>query len=193
MNSFDLSYLIYAGLLLGAILLSVLASRRSELGSVLKQGTVWLILFLVVVFGYGIWTDIQSNAKLQFARETVDGQVVIPKGADGHFHATLMVNDTPIKFLVDTGASQIVLSMQDAQRLGFDPSKLTFWNTANTANGPVRTAPVRLETMVLGPYMETNFRASVNEGAMNTSLLGMEYLNRFSSIQLSPTELTLSK
>lgn len=193
MNSFDLSSLIYTGLLLGAILLSVLASRRSALGPMLRQGMVWFILFLIVIFGYGIWTDIQSNSKLQFARETTDGQVIIPKGSDGHFHATLLVNDTPINFLVDTGATQIVLSMKDAQELGFDPSKLTFWNVANTANGPVRTAPVRLETMILGPYMETNLRASVNEGALEVSLLGMEYLSRFSSVQLSPTELRLSK
>lgn len=193
MQSIDTPSLIYSSLLLGAILLSVLASRRHEMSSVVKQGMMWLILFLVVIFGYGIWSDIQGNTKINFASETATGEVLIKKRADGHFYTTVMVNDKPINFLVDTGASQIVLAMKDAKTLGFDPSKLTFWNVANTANGQVRTAPVRLDSMVLGPYLETNLRASVNEGAMEISLLGMEYLNRFSSIQMSQNELKISK
>ena len=193
MESFDYANLIYASLLLGVILLSVLVSRRNQLGQVMKQATVWLVVFLVVVFGYGMWTDIQDNSKLQFAQETSNGDVVIPKRPDGHYYATLLVNDTPINFLVDTGATQIVLNMEDAKALGFDPETLTFWNVANTANGQVRTAPVRLETMALGPYVERNFRASVNEGDLRISLLGMEYLNRFASVQLTPNELRLSK
>ena len=193
MESFDYANLIYASLLLGVILLSVLVSRRNQLGQVMKQATVWLVVFLVVVFGYGMWTDIQGNSKLQFVQETSNGDVIIPKRPDGHYYATLLVNDTPINFLIDTGATQIVLNMEDAKALGFDPETLTFWNVANTANGQVRTAPVRLETMALGPYVERNFRASVNEGDLRISLLGMEYLNRFASIQLTPSELRLSK
>ena len=79
MESFDYANLIYASLLLGVILLSVLVSRRNQLGQVMKQATVWLVVFLVVVFGYGMWTDIQGNSKLQFAQETSNGDVIIPK------------------------------------------------------------------------------------------------------------------
>ena len=62
-----------------------------------------------------------------------------------------------------------------------------------TANGPVRTAPVRLEDVALGPFHDRDVRAFVNEGEMSKSLLGMEYLNRFARLEINGGRLILER
>jgi len=103
------------------------------------------------------------------------------------------VNGKPIEFVIDTGASQVVLSQQDAKKVGIDPSGLAYLGTANTANGTVRTASVRLDTVVLGGLIDSDVRAVVNDGEMDGSLLGMTYLGKFDSITIKDNELILSR
>ena len=62
-----------------------------------------------------------------------------------------------------------------------------------TANGPVSIAPVRLREMTLGPYTDRNVSASVNSGEMKISLLGMSYLNLYSSIEISQKQMILKR
>ena len=81
--------------------------------------------------------------------------------------------------MADTGASNMVLSTQDAERLGIDPASLVYLGQAQTANGIVRTARVELPEIALGPFRDTDFPAWVNEGEMGMSLLGMEYLGLY--------------
>jgi aspartyl protease family protein len=81
--------------------------------------------------------------------------------------------------MVDTGASGMVLSLADARRLGIDPDSLLFLGEAQTANGVVRTATVTLPVVELGPFRTEDFRAFVNGGEMDGSLLGMDYLRQF--------------
>lgn len=81
--------------------------------------------------------------------------------------------------MVDTGASGMVLASGDAERLGIDLGSLAFRGQANTANGVVRTARVTLPLVELGPFRNENFGAFVTEGALEQSLLGMDYLGQF--------------
>ena len=117
----------------------------------------------------------------------------MPRAPDGHYYLPVEVNGQPITFLVDTGASQIVLSSQDAERIGIEPDQLNYFGRANTANGQVRTAPVSLDTLTLGPITDRNISAWVNEGELNKSLLGMDYLHRFSNVQFANGRLLLSR
>jgi len=107
--------------------------------------------------------------------------------------SVLDVNGTPVDFVVDTGASQVVLSQFDARRVGLDPTALNYLGIANTANGQVRTAAVTLDTVTLGGYRDEDVRAVVNGGEMNGSLLGMTYLSRYDSISITDGELILSR
>jgi aspartyl protease family protein len=86
-----------------------------------------------------------------------------------------------------------VLSQKDAVKLGLNPDKLTYFGRALTANGEVRTAPVRLDTVAIGPYNDRNLSAVVNAGDLGQSLLGMNYLQRWSRIEISDGKLTLSR
>jgi aspartyl protease family protein len=87
----------------------------------------------------------------------------------------------------------VVLTQEDAARVGLDPDNLPYIGTAFTANGEVATAPVRLDTVDLGEMRDTRVRASVNSGEMESSLLGMSYLSRFSSIEIRRDLLILSR
>ena len=107
-----------------------------------------------------------------------DLEYVIQAGAGGHFVVEAAVNGAPVTFLVDTGASSIVLTMEDAERVGFRPESLRFTERFASANGEVRAAPVVLRELRVGQFSVFDMPASVNEAPLRVSLLGMSFLRR---------------
>jgi len=193
MEENDFSRLIYLSVLVVAILGSVLISRRGAYGKMFRQAGVWLLIFMGLVAIVASWQDIRQSGQTMSFQQSEDGAIIIPKEIDGHFHLTVTINDRPIEFLVDTGASDIVLTRKDAARVGFDPNRLDYWGMANTANGTVRLATIRLETVRLGEFIDKNIRASVNKAPMEKSLLGMRYLSKFSAIEISNDQMILKR
>ncbi|NDH22142.1 MAG: TIGR02281 family clan AA aspartic protease [Rhodobacteraceae bacterium] len=193
MRTGDWEQLVYYGILLAALLGGVLLTRRGQMGKTLRQFGLWALIFGGIVMAYGIWEDISRNSTGSFARENEQGNVVLEKQRDGHFHATVVINGAPIDTLVDTGATLTVLTAQDAARAGFDMDRLQFSGQARTANGIVATAPVRLNRVALGPFEERNVRAAVNGGNLDKSLLGMEFLNRFGRLEITRDQLIITK
>ncbi|MBW8881542.1 MAG: TIGR02281 family clan AA aspartic protease [Asticcacaulis sp.] len=121
-----------------------------------------------------------------------DGRITaIPKSGDGHFWATALVNEKAVRFLVDTGATEVVLTPSDAQRLGFDASNLTYDQKVVTANGQTVAALVTLTTVGIGRSEISNVDALVVKDGLSTSLLGMSYLGRLSRIEATPSSLVL--
>ena len=170
-------YLVAAALL-PARLLRLAARADRAVGC--ATSLVWVLIFAMVVIAYG-FRDVLREQLLPAAMVQVSGDTVeLRRGSDGHFHATLEVNGEPVRFMVDTGASGIVLSRRDAERIGLDAGRRsTYLGTAQTANGRVATAGVRLGLVRLGGFTDTGVPASVSEGGLDTSLLGMSYLDRF--------------
>ena len=183
----------YLGLLGAAVLMWFVTQNRQSLGKTLQQALIWVFLFIGVIAVVGLWEDIRSASAPAGRMTTTDNSVVAPRARDGHYYLQLLVNGKPVDFLVDTGASQIVLSQQDASRIGIDVNDLNYFGRALTANGEVRTAPTKLDDVVLGPFTDRGLTAWVNEGDMDRSLLGMEYLQRFSTLQINPQSLTLAR
>lgn len=192
MFSSDTDRLIYLSVLLGITVLAVLSTRGS-LRQFLRPLLIWLGIFTVVTLGYGAWMSVSEPKSQQTITTNAQGHIILPLQSDGHFQATLIINDTPVDFVVDTGASEIVLTQQDAQRIGFNLDRLNFMNVALTANGTVATAPVRLADVQFGPHRDTNVRAMINGGDLFQSLLGMSYLRRFGSIELTPEAMIIRR
>ncbi|MBL3568840.1 aspartyl protease [Rhodovulum sulfidophilum] len=193
MTGDDFGRLIYLVLLATVIAGYFLLSHRRRLGQVAQQAAIWGLIFIGVIAGFGLWSDIRNDVA---PRQTVfadENRIEVPRAPDGHYYMTLRINDVPIRFVVDTGATDVVLTRDDAEKVGIDPQSLQFFGEAHTANGAVRTAPVRLDVVELGPVTDRNLRAFVNSGEMRESLLGMAYLNRFERIEVVRDRMILTR
>lgn len=173
----DIGRLVYLGLILASLIGWAMVEFRQRMGQALRMALAWGAIFLAMMGGYGLWQDMQRGPRLMTVAG--DHRIELPRQADGHYYATLTINGVEVLFVIDTGASGMVLSMQDAGRLGLNPDSLAFLGEASTANGIVRTAMVTLPLVELGPFRDMDFRAYVNEGDLSGSLLGMDYLERF--------------
>lgn len=193
MSEFQTGNLIYLVVLGTALIVMFIVNNRQGIGATLRQMVTWGLIFLAVLAGYGLWEDVKRTVMPTQTVIASENRIVVPRSADGHFYLTLDINDRPVRFMVDTGASDLVLSRDDAIKAGLDPDDLSFFGRARTANGEVRTAPVTLETVALGPYVDRNVAASVNDGAMAGSLLGMRYLDRWSRMEMGGGELILTR
>jgi aspartyl protease family protein len=118
-------------------------------------------------------------------------EVVIEADRGGHFLMEMAVNGAPVLFLVDTGASAVVLSSDDARRVGLDPRRLTYSQRFQTANGVVRAAPVTLREVRVGQFSVYDLPASVNEAPLAVSLLGMSFLSRLAGYEVRGDRLVL--
>ena len=168
----------YLAIILVALGGWVMVEFRQRMGQALRMAMAWGLIFVGVMAGYGLWSDIRRDI-LPIQEVAQNGAVEVPRAGDGHYYLTLMINGTAVPFMVDTGASGMVLSGDDAARLGIEPESLAFRGEANTANGVVRTARVTLPLVELGPFRNENFGAYVTEGDLGQSLLGMDYLGQF--------------
>jgi aspartyl protease family protein len=168
-----------------------LAFIRAQPGTALRNIAVWVAIGLVLVLGYSLKDEIGGALMPSAGTETADGTMQFERGLDGHFHVEAEVDGVRIRFLVDTGASDVVFSAADARRLGFDPEKLDYSQRYSTANGPVLGAPVRLDEIVIGSIRVADISASVNQGEMDGSLLGMSFLSRLSGFSVEGDRLVL--
>ncbi|MEO3431010.1 TIGR02281 family clan AA aspartic protease [Pelagibius sp. CAU 1746] len=119
-------------------------------------------------------------------------ELVLHAGAHGHFMVDAAVNGELLRFMVDTGASSIYLTPEDAERLGWPAQRLTFSERYGTAAGEVRAAPVTLRSLRIGQLELYDLPASVGEQSSGISLLGMSFLKRLESYQVRGDTLILS-
>ncbi len=187
------------GQLIGAVLMALVAiallvnmgGRR--LHKTMQNAAIWGLIFVGTIAAVGLWEDIQDDVLPRQATFANEGRVEIPRRFDGHYYMTLDVNGAPVEFVVDTGATEIVLTKEDAAKAGLNIETLQFFGRANTANGTVRTAPVRLDEVNIGGISDRNLPAYVNEGELFQSLLGMSYLSRWDRIEIADNTLVLTR
>ena len=180
----------------------ILAGRR-QWGESLRQAAIWLVLILALATVYIYRFDLQEvgnrlTAGLIPGRAVVSTNaageqiLVIHKGVSGHFEADVSIDGTPLRMLVDTGASSVVLSYEDAMRLGINPDNLVFSVDVSTANGRALAAPVTLRDIAIGSIRRGAIRGMVTEaGRLDQSLLGMSFLETLGSIEITRDELRL--
>ena len=166
---------------------------RNQLGRALQQALIWVLIFLGVVLAAGFAEPLRQTLFHDVARPVAPGSVVLERARDGHFYATAQVNGQTILFLIDTGATQIVLSRRDAERAGIDTRSLSYVIPVSTANGVVSAAPVVLESVLLGSFSDGEVQATVIDTELGQSLLGMDYLNRFDNVRLEGDRFYLTR
>lgn len=188
----DTPSLVYLVLLLMVVGATLIGTVRNRPGRSLQQIMIWALIFLGLVAVAGMWKDIKG-ALVPTQAVLTDGRIEAPLGPDGHYRLTASVNGVDIVFMVDTGASQLVLTQRDAKRVGLNPDTLAWIGKAQTANGTTYTAPVRLESVDIGPIHDRNVPAVVNGGALDISLMGMNYLTRFAKVEFNGSRMILTR
>lgn len=171
--------LAYLTLLGAAVAAGVFAAYRGRIASGLRDALVWGLIVLGLVAVYGLRDDLSAALWPQAAVLRDDGVLELRRARDGHFHMTAEVNGAPVRFLVDTGASGLVLTLDDAERAGIDVASLDFSRRAQTANGTAAVAPVRLRTLDAAGRSARGVPALVGGDGLFASLMGMDWLGGY--------------
>jgi len=188
----DTARILYLSLLLGAIAFYYVIVNRRNLGQMLRHAVLWALIFIGALAAVGLWQDVRPRlAPAQISDGA--GVITVDRDHSGHFSIIAEVNGAPVEFLVDTGASNVVLSLSDAEKAGVDVDNLAFTGRAQTANGTVRTASVKIDTLTLEGITDDGVRAYVTDGELFGSLLGMDYLRRYDSIEIKQDKLILTR
>jgi len=174
----------------------------SSWGKSLGQLAFWGAMVLLLIGGYSYRGELRPFAdrilgELDPSRPRTDSSfpskasAVFTMADDGQFHIRAEVGGVPVSFILDTGASDVMLTPADARRLGFDPASLAYTRRYETANGTVEGAPVTLPAVDIGLIHLAEVAASVSQAEGGSSLLGMSFLGRLSSFHIEGQKLTL--
>ena len=122
------------------------------------------------------------------------GRVELMADERGHFLVDAELNGRFVEVMVDTGATTVAMSYEDAERAGIFVRSIDFTHTANTANGVSRIAPVKIDSISIGGITVRDVRGVVAEpGKLNGTLLGMAFLSRLSRAEMSRGRLILEE
>lgn len=130
----------------------------------------------------------------QVAASSEAGTVTIPAGSSGHFETDAEINGRTVHVMVDTGATVVALSYEDAESLGIFVNPSDFTHFAQTANGQARVAPVTISRISIGDVTVRNVPAVVSDrGNSGRTLLGMSFLGRLSRVEMRGGTLVLQE
>lgn len=177
---------------------------RVGLGEVVRGVLGWGAILIVVVGAYAYRTElIGVGGRLlgvlvpgmpisgQLAGEA-GNSVVIMRNTDGHFAVRAGIDGVAMMMLVDTGASLVTLTPEDAAAIGVDTAALDFAIPIQTANGTIQAAPITIRRIAIGTIERSDIKALVSPaGALQESLLGMSFLNSLSGYSISGDRLVL--
>lgn len=168
-----------------------------------KQLGIWILIILALMAVYVFRFDLQDVAS-RFSGGIIPGSpistvddagrqtVTLIRSDNGHFEATAGVNGNSVRFLVDTGATSIVLSHADAGSAGIDVNNLRYSIRTQTANGTGRAARAEIDQFYLGGIERRNMPVLVAEpGRLDQSLLGQQFLESLHSYEKRGDRLTL--
>jgi aspartyl protease family protein len=179
--------------------------------SIISEIVVWVCVACTPVAGWLAYQHVRPLLGLDIADESRSETVhaaSVPGGevpasrsgyrvelradATGHFMADAYINGRRVNIMVDTGATIVALSDEDAAAAGVFPREADFTGRVHTANGVARVAYVNLDTVSIGDITVRNVRAAVTErGKLTTSLLGMSFLSKLRRAEMSRGRLVL--
>lgn len=167
---------------------------RASLWKIAKVAGLWA----VIISGISVFYLYRSDFAARFMTSldpagvtSTDEGLVVRRARDGHFWLRARINGVPLLMMVDTGASNVVLSPEDAAKAGFSASNLTFDRVAQTANGEVKFAGATAGRFSIGAATFFDVPITVNGADMSGSLLGMSVLDRFASIEFRGNSMIL--
>ncbi|WP_296742461.1 TIGR02281 family clan AA aspartic protease [Mesorhizobium sp.] len=191
----DFSRMLWFGTIATVIGASLIRSGR-PLGGMARSLGVWAAIALALIAGYQYRYELQDVANrvtagfvpgspLALGVDNGHATVTLDKADNGHFEARILVNGTPVRTVVDTGATSTVLTAEDAQAAGFNPAALSYNVDVSTANGMARAATVKTNEVAIGGIVRKNMSVMVAApGMLEQSLLGMNFIGSLSGFDV---------
>ena len=192
MTEFEQARLTYLIIILVFIVCSFGFYYRKNFEKISRHFLSWCLIFIGLVTAYG-FKDVLIAALFPYIGHQTGETFVYSKAEDGHFYLQLVVNGEKVKFLLDTGATNLVLNKKTAERVGFDLNELSYNLNTYTANGISRSAKILIQEIKIGTLYERDVSAMVAEGDLFMPLLGMTFLSQFGEISINGDKLTLKK
>jgi aspartyl protease family protein len=195
----DFGSLSYKLLILVFLASAALTLFRERFTQALTAALLWVVVGLVLVISYSYRYELNNVANRVMA-ELIPGHVVshgrtveVARTNSGDFDISARINGVRVPMVLDTGASSVVLTPQDAKAAGLPLEVLNYTVSIDTANGRTRAAQVTLDRLAVGGLEERSVEALiVQPGQLRTSLLGMSFLNRLQSWQVSGDRLVMN-
>ncbi|MBV0899572.1 MAG: TIGR02281 family clan AA aspartic protease [Wolbachia endosymbiont of Fragariocoptes setiger] len=150
----------------------------------LKDLIIWMMIIIATAMLFNSQGDkLNSNFFSTFlphkGKIQGNGRIEFTQSLDGHFYIQAKVNNHNITFLLDTGATDIVLSEKDAIYAGINLHNIKNFKVYETGNGRIKAGVVQISQMIVGNFLIRNIQASVSPSAISHSLLGMSFLKYF--------------
>lgn len=160
---------------------------------------LWGIVLLAVMAGYAYRAELRAVGDRIIAVvipgtaiDTGDKEVTVIRRPDGQFVVNGSVAGRLIPFVLDTGASTVVLKAEDAAKMKIPTRQLVYDVEVSTANGRTLAAEIELPKLSIGALTQTGVRALVAKpGALSQNLLGMTFLNGLASFTISSDRLVM--
>jgi len=191
----SLAYKIVLLIFLGSVCLMIFRERFAQ---ALIATLMWAAVGIALVIGYSYRFEVHEVADRVLV-ELMPGHVVshgrtieVARSSGGDFFISGQINGARVHLVLDTGASSVVLTQDDAKAAGLPLSMLNYTVSIETANGRASAAPVTLDRIAIGGLEERSVEALVVQpGQLRTSLLGMSFLNRLQGWQVDGDRLVL--
>ena len=186
------------GVVCALMLVSSLVARRLPLGQVARMVAAWVAIFslLFIVFGYrneltGVWrhavADITGNGSQSASGKTVQ----LKRRDDGHFWVRAKVNGHDVDFMIDSGATVTALSTDLALEVGAEVDRNGYPVAIETANGTIMAQRGSISKLQVEAIQMDDLPITVSDNLGETSLLGMNFLNRLGTWNVQGDVMTL--
>jgi len=179
LNQHEWANTIYTLTLLLFLISGLIIRNKTNKSTLLKQLGIWFAIIFVGVVLYNFKNQILGSFLPYKPIIKKDNSIEIRKSSDDHFYISAEINNKSVLFMVDTGATNTILSIKDAKRIGIDIHNLKFNIPYNTANGIIYGASAKINEIKIANAVFKDVWISINKEDMGTSLLGMNLLNRF--------------
>jgi aspartyl protease family protein len=134
----------------------------------------------------------QSKQQSQASAGWFSGDHALERSSDGHFYATAYVSGTPVRMMVDTGASVIALTSSDAVAAGLSWDESQVRHIGSGASGAVYGVPMRLSDVEIGGMVRRDVDAVIIPEGLEISLLGQSYLSRLGTVEITGNQMVMS-
>jgi len=185
---------------IGALVLvaSALFSRRIGFGEIVRNILIWVAIFAVFIVGFsyqreilGVWSRVSGEMTGANEQIVAGDSLRIRQSADGHFWVDAKVNDKPVRFLIDSGATTTAMTLATARNAGVAISESPFPVVLVTANGSVEAQRGMIQSLQIGPMVARDLPVVVAAEFGESNVIGMNFLSKLRSWRVEGAEMVL--